>query len=72
MAMVESIHGELRKPSTAAEKTRKIAANLRAKIQRHLRSEERKIGANWRQNNFGQFRGWPRKSLNYEVFLRWT
>lgn len=32
--MVDSIHGELRKPSTAAEKTRKIAANLRAKKQR--------------------------------------
>jgi integrase len=32
--MVDSIHGELRKPSTAAERTRKIAANLRAKKQR--------------------------------------
>jgi integrase len=33
-AMVNSIHGELRKPSTAAEKTRQIAANLRAKKRR--------------------------------------
>lgn len=33
---VNSIHGELRKPSTAAEKTRKIAANLRAKKQRRI------------------------------------
>lgn len=32
MAMV--IHDELRKPSTAAEKTKKIAANLRAKSRR--------------------------------------
>ncbi len=32
--MVDSIHGELRKPSTAAEKTKKIAANLRAKSRR--------------------------------------
>jgi len=45
VAKVETIHGELRKPSTAAEKTRKIAANLPAKMQRHLRSEERKMGA---------------------------
>ena len=32
--IVNSIHGELRKPSTAAEKTRQISANLRAKRQR--------------------------------------
>ncbi len=32
--MVDSIHGELRKPSTAVEKTRQIAANLRAKKRR--------------------------------------
>jgi len=32
--MVDSIHGELRKPSTAVVETRKIAANLRAKKQR--------------------------------------
>lgn len=32
--MVDSIHGELRKPSSEAEKTRKIAANLRAKSRR--------------------------------------
>ena len=31
--MVDSIHGELRKPSAAPEKTSKIAANLRAKKQ---------------------------------------
>lgn len=29
--MVDSIHGELRKPCTAVDKTRQIAANLRAK-----------------------------------------
>jgi hypothetical protein len=32
--MVDSIHGELRKPSTAPEKTSRIAAKLRAKKQR--------------------------------------
>ena len=48
-AMVDSIHGELRKPGTAAAETSKIAANLRAKKQRPLRAEERKIDANWRQ-----------------------
>ena len=32
--MVDSIHGELRKSSTAVAETRKIAANLRAKKQR--------------------------------------
>lgn len=32
--MVDSIHGVLRKPSSETEKTRKIAANLRAKNQR--------------------------------------
>ena len=32
--MVDSIHDELRKPSTAAEKTNKIAASLRAKSRR--------------------------------------
>jgi hypothetical protein len=32
--MVDSIHDELRKPSTAAEKTKKIAASLRAKSRR--------------------------------------
>lgn len=34
--MVNSIHGELRKPSSAAEETRKMAAKLRAKKQRRL------------------------------------
>jgi hypothetical protein len=29
--MVDSIHGELRQPSTAGVETRKIVANLRAK-----------------------------------------
>lgn len=32
--MVDSIHGELRKPSTAGVETGKIVANLRAKKQR--------------------------------------
>ena len=31
--MVDSIHGELRKPNMAVVETRKIAANLRAKKQ---------------------------------------
>ncbi|HEV2486045.1 MAG TPA: hypothetical protein VGT08_10985 [Terracidiphilus sp.] len=41
--MVDSIHGELRKPSTAAEKTSRIAANLRAKKQRRPARKKRKI-----------------------------
>ena len=32
--MVDSIHGELRRPSTAAKETREIGANLRAKKRR--------------------------------------
>jgi len=40
--MANSLHGELRKPSTAAAETTNIAANLRAKKQdRRVRKKEK-------------------------------
>jgi hypothetical protein len=45
MDLADSIHGELRKPSRAAEKMRKTAANPRAKKPAAIRLEKRKIGA---------------------------
>ena len=41
--MVDSIHGELRKPSTSAAETSKIAAGLRAKNQRRSVRENAKL-----------------------------
>ncbi len=43
---VDSIHGELRKPSAAVEKTRQIAANLRARKQRDPVRENAKLTPN--------------------------
>jgi hypothetical protein len=49
--MVDSTHGELRKPSTAAGKTRKIAADLDARLQRRteLENKNKEKNKNWRQ-----------------------
>jgi hypothetical protein len=41
--MVDSIHGELRKPSTAAAETSKIAAKLRAEKQRRFVRKSAKL-----------------------------
>jgi len=45
----DSIHGELRKPSTAAAETSRMAAHLHKKSRRSSVRKKRKIGANWRQ-----------------------
>jgi hypothetical protein len=41
--MVNSVHGELRKPSTAAAETTAIASNLRAKKQRSCKRKNTKL-----------------------------
>ena len=53
--MVDSIHGELRKPSTTAEKATEIAANLRAKKQNRPVRKNVKLTPNHSRPALGRF-----------------